>query len=237
MAQTLLALCQTASDEISFARPASLFSNPDTTARQMLALANREGVEQASYGEWPQLRREYTFNTVASTASYAFPTDYSRIIGSTEWDRSAKWPLNGPLTAQEWQTFKSGFGNVGPRRRYRLMQGLLYLDPTPDSVTTIAFEYVATSWALAADGTTYRPLWAADTDTFVLDEQVFIMGLKWRLLRAKGQDYGEEQADWQNALARAFSRAAGSRTLNMAARFDGVRLIGPANIPDTGFGA
>jgi hypothetical protein len=237
MAQTLLALCQAASDEISFARPVSLFSNPDTTARQMLALANREGDEQATYGEWPDLRREYTFNTVAGTASYAFPTDYSRIIGSTEWDRGARWPLNGPLTAQEWQVFKSGFGNAGPRRRFRIMQGRIYLDPTPDSVTTIAFEYEATSWVLAADGVTYRNAWGADTDTFVLNEQVFIMGLKWRLLRAKGQDYDQEYAAWRAALDRAFARADGTRVLAMNSGFGSVRLVGPSNIPDAGFGS
>ena len=168
---TLLALAQACSDEISFSRPASLFSNPDTTARQMLALANREGIEQASFGEWPQLRREYTFSTVASTAAYAMPSDFSRIIAATEWDRGAKWPLNGPVTAQEWQVFKSGFGNVGPRSRFRIMQGQFYLNPTPSSVTTIAYEYESNGWAVNAAGTVYQSAWAADTDTFALDEQ------------------------------------------------------------------
>ena len=233
MALTLLAMAQAAADEISFTRPASLFSNPDTTARQMLALANREGAEQSSLGEWPQLRREYTFSTVVGVDNYAMPADFSRVLAATEWDRGARWPLNGPLTPQEWQVMKSGFGNLGPRRRFRFMQGRLYLDPVPDNVTTISYEYMSTGWALAADGATFRSPWAADSDTFALDDQVFTDGIKWRFLAAKGMEYGAERADWKAALDRAFGRAASNRTLSMGQPNSSFRLLSAANIPDT----
>lgn len=236
MAMTLLAMAQAVSDEISFARPTSLFSNPDTTSRQMLALANREGNEQSSDGQWPQLRREYTFPTVASTDNYAMPSDFSRMIGATQWDRGTKWPMNGPLTAQEWQTIKSGFGQLGPRSRFRLMQSRFYIDPVPSSVTTIAYEYEATGWCQAPSGGVYQSAWATDADVFALDEQCFILGMKWRLLRAKGQDYGEEQSDWSSALARAYSRAAGTRTLSMNPRQSPSFLLTDRNVPDTGYG-
>jgi len=232
----LIELAQTTADEIGFTRPVSLFANTDTSARQMLALANREGVAQSGHGEWPQLRREYTFSTVVGVDNYAMPADFSRVIGATEWDRGSRWPLNGPLTPQEWQVMKSGFGNLGPRRRFRFMQGRMYLDPAPDSITTIAYEYISTGWAVASDGTTFRSVWASDTDTFALDEQVFIRGLKWRLLRAKGQDYGEEQMEWQHALDRSFSRAAGSRVLGLGLANSSFRLLSATNVRDAGFG-
>jgi hypothetical protein len=236
MAMTLLAMAQAVSDEISFARPASLFSNPDTTARQMLALANREGMEQSSETQWQELRRLETFNTVASQQTYPMPADYSRMISATIWSEGLRWPLLGPLTPQEWATQVYGWQNFGPRARFRIMQGEMWLWPIPSSVDTIAYEYEGTGWALNANGTTYQSSWLNDTDTFVLDEQVFMLGLKWRLLRAKGQDYMQEQKTWRDALDRAMARDAGNRTLSLEGMNLGVRLLSDANIPATGFG-
>jgi len=229
-------MAQAATDEISFTRPTSLFSNPDASARQLLALANREGTEQSSFGEWQQLRREYTFSTVVGVDSYALPADFSRVLAATEWDRGERWPLNGPLTPQEWQVMKSGFGNLGPRRRFRFMQSRMYLDPVPDSITTIAYEYISSGYALAADGITFYAPWKADSDTFALDDQVFVDGLKWRFLRAKGLDYAEEMMGWKAALNRAFGRAASNRTLGMGQANSSFRLLSAANIPDSGYG-
>jgi hypothetical protein len=236
MAMTLLAMAQAVSDEISFARPASLFSNPDTTARQMLALANREGMEQSSAFAWPQLRRLEQFDTVSGTQAYDMPADFSRMIAATIWSEGLRWPLLGPLTPQEWATQIYGWQNFGPRARFRLMQNQMWLWPIPDSVDTIVYEYEGTGWALNADGVTYQSAWLNDTDTFALDEQAFMLGLKWRLLRAKGQDYQQEQKTYVDALDRAMGRSAGNRTLSLGGQNMGVRLLDWNNIPSTGFG-
>ena len=232
---TLLAMAQAVSDEISFARPASLFSNPDTTARQMLALANREGMEQASEGYWQELRRAGTITTVASQQAYTLPADYDRMISMTIWSQGQRWPLLGPLTPQEWAWQTNGFVAAGPRTRFRIMQGSVYLWPIPSSVDTIVYEYEATGWAF--NGTTYTAQWANDTDTFALNEQVFMLGLKWRLLAAKSLGHDQEKLTWRNALDRAMGRDAGNRTLHMGGVTSGARLLGWQNIPDGGYGA
>ena len=237
---TLLAMVQQAAAEIGQTVPTFLVSNTDTTAIQMLALAQREGREVSKmtgpWGGWPQLRGEYTFTTVVSTATYSFPTDFQWIIPQTQWDRSYKWQLIGPVSAQEWQVLKSGITVTGPSFRFRIMAGTLYLDPTPTVTDTIAFEYYKNTWCQSVLSVA-QTAWAADTDTYLLEDDLMILGLKWRFLRAKGLDYAEEFAQWESDISRELARAGSQKTLalNNQQRY-GTQLINDWQIPDTGYG-
>lgn len=68
---TLLQICQAACNELGLPEPASVIGNTDSTVKQLLALANREGKELAartSQNEgWPQLRSEHQFDLTAYT--------------------------------------------------------------------------------------------------------------------------------------------------------------------------
>lgn len=239
---TLLQMVQQAAAEVGQTAPTFLVSNTDTTAIQMLALANREGREVSKmagpWGGWPVLRGEYTFSTVISTASYSFPVDFQWLIVQTGWDRTYKWQLIGPVSAQEWQVLKSGIAVTGPSFRFRIMAGQIYLDPTPTVVDALVFEYYKNTWCQSNAATPVaQSLWAADTDTYLLEDDLMILGLKWRFLRAKGLDYGEEKSQWESDIQRELARAgtAKSLPLNAQQRY-GVQLINDFQIPDTGFG-
>jgi hypothetical protein len=238
--QTLLAIVQQAAAEIGLTQPAFLVSNTDNTAVQLLALANRAAEDLAgqagSWGGWPQLRREYTVTTTPGQDTYTFPTDLQYLIPSTGWSRSFRWQLLGPLEAQEWQVLKSGISPTGPRTRYRIMGGSIVFDPVPSSAQSIAFEYYSNNWCQSAAGVS-QSRFQADTDVFLLPDDILLLAVKWRFLRAKGMDYGQESADYQAALQRALSRAGSARSLPLNAQSRGIGLLSNANVPDTGFGA
>lgn len=252
---TLLQMVTQAAAEIGQTPPTFLFGNTDTTAIQMLALAQREGRETAKragpWGGWPQLRKEYT-NTytpnvppTVATGVIPLPGDIQYMINATIWDRAMKWQLLGPLTPQEWQVLKSGITVTGPRFRYRIMSSAgalttsalaLWLDPVPTSTVQLAFEYVTVNWAADLNGTP-RPGWQADTDTFALDDDLMMLGLKWRFLRAKGLDYSQEFDEYEDQVGTELSRAGGARSLSLNARAPrGVHLIDTWQIPDQGYG-
>lgn len=239
--KTLLVMVQDVCDEIGLPRPITVTGSVDQQVRQMLALANLEGKALASLGQnlggWPQLRREYTFTTVSGTASYAFPTDLAFFIPSTTWDRTYRWQLVGPLNPAEWQTLKSGISPTGPRRRFRIMGGLIYLDPTPASTdaATIALEYISTSWVNSA-AAVGKPAFTNDDDYTVLDQDVLAAGLKWRFLRAKGMDFSEEKQHYELLRDQSVARSGGLRDIPMNASASGMRLLNNMNVPDTGFG-
>lgn len=169
--------------------------------------------------------------------SYSLPSDFGYFLQQTFWDRSYRWQLLGPLDAQEWQVLKSGLSPAGPRRRFRLMGNLFFINPIPtDSTSTEVFEYYSVSWCQSAAGTG-QTTWTLDTDYYVLDDDCFMLGLKWRYLAAKRLAYQEEYNSWMARCERMMARNGGNRVLPMNAGPVGPRFLNNSNVPDTGFGS
>lgn len=238
MGQTLLQLMQTVCDEVGLPRPDFITTSTDQQIRQLLALANREGREQASAPEqWPQLRGEQTITLVNGQAAYNFPSDFESYIPDTIWDRDMRWPVAGPLSAQEWQFLKSGLINTQPWMRYRVMSGQLYIDPTPTTTTagqSIVIEYQSKAWCQSAAGVV-QTAWTADTDTFRLPDDIMVLGTKWRFLAAKRMDYSEEKAQWVAAVDRELARAYVGKTQPLNRISYSNTLGGWGNVPDGDF--
>jgi hypothetical protein len=239
--RSLIQMAQQVAAEVGLPQPAFLVSNTDNTASQLLALANHVGEEVAAeagnWGGWPQLRKEFAFTIGGGVDNYAFPSDLQYLVPSTGWSRSYRWQLLGPLEAQEWQVLKSGISPTGPRTRYRIMAGRIYFDPVPQSSQDIAFEYFSNCWCQSTNGAP-QTQFQADTDQFLLPDRLLVLGLKWRMLRAKGLDYTQEFSDFKSALERELSRAGSARNLPLNAQSaSSIRLLNADNVPDTGFGA
>jgi hypothetical protein len=141
-----------------------------------------------------------TVNLVFGQVNYPLPSDWSRQIPQTEWDRSNRWPLLGPNSPQDWQSFKSGIVYAGPRLRFRIQGNTLAINPPPSDNLNLAFEYISKSWVLATDGVTYKDQFTADTDTFVFDDSLMTIGLKLRWLQTKGFEYDYAQREFDSLL-------------------------------------
>lgn len=180
--------------------------------------------------------------------AYPVPADLSYFIPNTGWDRNFRWQLLGPLTAQEWQVIKSGISPVGPRLRYRLMQGQIYVNPAPYTIgqgnpisDLIEMEYCSKYWAAPAG--TVAPsqptqnLFALDTDiSMAFPEDLITLSVKWRMLKAKGMSYLEEAQEYIDAVEAVAGRQTMPRNLPLNAQSTGIRLLSSQNVPDTGFG-
>lgn len=168
--------------------------------------------------------------------AYAMPSDFSYFIEQTFWDGSYRWQLLGPLDAQEKNVLKYGISPAGPRRRFWIRGNLMYLNPFPTTANdVIAFDYYSNAWCQSSGGVA-QTSWAADTDTYLLDNDCFVLGIKWRFLRAKGLDYSEEKDGYDRKVGQVMARNGGQRDLPLNAQTQRLRLLSDANIPDTGFG-
>lgn len=173
---------------------------------------------------------------VFAQTGYSLPSDFEYFTQKSYWDGSYRWQLLGPISAQEKQVLRYGISPTGPRRRFYVRSNKLYLDPVPSTTNeTIAYDYYSNAWCQSASGAA-QTLWTADTDIYNLDEDCFILGIKWRYLRAKGLDYNEEETLYEDAASRVMSRDGGNRDLPLGAQ-GGQRFLNGENIPDTGFGA
>lgn len=241
MSRTLLELAQDVCDELGLTRPTLFVNSSDQQQRQLLAFFQREGDElskrEGPNQGWQQLRKEHTITIVSGQANYDVPADFVYYINDTQWDRTNKWQLIGPMDPQEWQTLKSGITPTGPRRRFRVMDNQVYIDPTPDSSgDTLVIEYYSNGWCTDSGGTV-QSRWAADTDLAVLPENLFVLGVKWRFRAANGLDASAEYEQYENAVNRELGRSAMGRTLHLDRKYRDVTLISDSNIPDIGYGS
>ncbi|WP_448206490.1 hypothetical protein [Azospirillum sp. sgz302134] len=214
---SLLTIIQDAADLIGLPRPAVVVSSADTTVRQMLAHANAEGRALAARWPWTVLQKEAVVTVQAQEDQGALETlmpGFGHVLNRTEWDRSKRWPLGGPVSPQHWQQLKSVTA-LGPFYSFRIVGGRLKLIPAPKQAGEVmALEYVSRFWCQSAGGAG-QDRWAADTDTGVLDEWLMTLGLVWRFKQSRGLDYGEDMASYERQAADAMGRDGGRRTLDL----------------------
>jgi len=65
------------------------------------------------------------------------------------------------------------------------------------------------NWVYDADGVTPKPAITADTDLIAFDRRLAIDGLKYRFLKSKGLEFGEEMRDFLSRLNKLASRTNG----------------------------
>lgn len=228
--QSALMCIQQVCGELGLPSPVTLNGSTDSNVTQLLALANAAGSELATYFNWPDLIKEWVFETVDGQDSYAMPTDWNYFTDQTQWDRTNHWPLLGPKSATEWQWLKGGMLSQGPRLRYRVWQGKFYLHPAPGSTpATIAMEYVSSAWLTSSDGV--KSMITQDSDTPVFDFWLFTRFLKLKFQETKGLDTSAMLNDFGRLFSGMTGKAGGAPILNLSPRYNTI-LITPNNVPD-----
>lgn len=177
-----------------------------------------------------------TVSIVFGKIAYPLPVDLDYFVQRTWWDNTYKWELLGPITAQEKQILKYGIIASGPRSKFYIRNNMMYLNPMPQvNGQLFAYDYFSNAWCTSNMGNDQQ-FWAADTDSYKLDEDCFIQGIKWRFLRAKGLDYSQEKMDYENDCLRVMARDGGNRDLPIAGGTYGARFLNEDNIPETRYG-
>lgn len=204
-------------------------------------VASADGIPQDTYIVSVDSATQVTLNqpaqetTVGVTLNfgqtiYDLPTDWSRQINRTHYDKSKRWEMLGPETAQQWEFLKSSYISTGPRMRYRIMGGYFQIWPITTTNEYLGYEYVSSYWARDTNGAEI-PQFVADTDTCIYPDRLMIEGIKARFFSVKGFNNAEFAAKYNTLLSNAKAMNAGAPTLAMAPKISTV-LIGYENIPD-----
>ena len=174
---------------------------------------------------------EYIFGQT----KYPLPAGYDRITDRTQYDKSKRWEMLGPETAQQWQWLKSSYISTGPRIRWRIMGQTFQIWPLTSTNEYLGFEYISVNWALSSSGAG-QTQFLADTDTCIYPDRLMVLALKKKYFEVKGFDTSAFQRDYDMQLNIAKANDQGSPTLSLAPRTANV-LIGWENIPDANYGA
>ena len=165
-----------------------------------------------------------------SQVDYTLPSDWLREIPQTEWDRTNRWPLLGPQSPQDWQSFKSGIVYAGPRQRFRIQQGTLSINPPPPNGLLFAFEYISNGWVESATGA-IQQRYEADTDFALFPDSLMITGLKAQWKAAKGLDGSFDLGEFRGLLEQMKAQDRSAPALSLSP-YGGSVLMSNANIRD-----
>lgn len=172
---------------------------------------------------------------VFGQANYPMPVDYERTVNKTMYNKTNRWSVIGPKSAQEWQWIKASYITTGPRMRYRIIGNEFVIWPAAYGANIVlGFEYQSNSWVIAPDGS-YKTKATNDQDTFVFPDRLLVLGTKLKYFEIKGFDTTALYADYQRELSKFKAQDAGADTLSMAPRYPNI-LLTQNNLPDTGFG-
>jgi hypothetical protein len=193
-----------------------------------------------------RMQMQSTADAVGTTLTFAkdtydIPEDFDRYIGQTWWDRTNHWRLIGPDSPQMDQYIRSGIFATGPRVRWRQVgrrPNAWRMWPPPFGTSggaaqvpdALVWEYISQNWVLKADDTT-AARFTADDDVPLLDSELIIMGVKWRMWQIKGFDYAAMQQEYLDAVSAKFASDGGIPDLYLNRR-TGPFLLSSANVQD-----
>ncbi len=170
--------------------------------------------------------------------TYALPADFDHFINDTWWDVTNHWILFGPDTPQRYAQETAGIVTTGPRRHFRQLgrtTGNVYRIWPPigtvESNFTIQWQYIS-KYAVCSAGGTYKERFTVDTDLPTLEDNIFIMGCKWRFFEVKQLDFAPKQAEYIDYVNRRIAMDGGATVLNLARGSVDSYLISPAQVPD-----
>ena len=232
---TLLQLTQRACDELSLPRSSIVAASTDDMMRTLFALFNAEGAYLMRNYPWSFLQTVGTITTVDGTSDYALATDFDRLIPETIWDRTNQRRVYGPEIPAVNRARMESITQVGIQKFARQVGSSLRITPTPDSVTTIAYEYISNKWARKADSTAQTEF-LIDSDTSVFNPYLLIAGVKWRFRAAKGLDAVAAKLEYDQLFEELTRNDNGGEVINMGRVPGGDQFVSLANVPDTGVG-
>lgn len=218
---TCLTIIQDVAQRVNLPSPTSAAQSADPQVIQLVALANKEG-EWLSNKDWQVLTRETSFVTTAvqlqTTLDVTAP-GLKNIINDTIWNRDLRRPVYGPMTAQRYQQVQAAVF-AGPWNQFIIQGNDILFFPVPTAGQTCWFQYTTQNWCESSGGTG-QARFVMDSDVLLLREDLFKLGVEWRWKKAKGLEYAQEFADYEDFMADALARDGTKDIINMgSARYD-----------------
>lgn len=217
----------------------SVSGNGMPTAQRVTEITDTTPAEGIIELEMEATATEVGASLTFARDTYTIPSDFDHYISHTWWDRTNHWMLIGPQSPQFDQWQRSGIVTTGPRIRWRqigVRPTVFRLWPPPTSASVpdaLVFEYVNDGWVRHIDDT-YGNKFTADTDVPLLNDQMFILGAKWRMWQIKGFAYAALQQECLDFVNREKARDGGMPDLSMTRR-KFPYLISSANVQDGNF--
>lgn len=221
--------------------PQSVAGATDAVSIQIWQLLTELGQELLDEYQWQFRTKTWTVVTDPLLKTYDLPADLRRFINLTGWNNTARIPLMGPMTEQQWALLVARqLGGNTMWLQYRLNQGKLELYYSPSQPNTLTMTYDSRGWVQdAADPTKFKDQMEADGDICTYDPRMIVAMLRFRWRRAKGFDTTDLEQEYISALNNAKNADEPGQDLMLSRGRNGpggFPYLGYVNMPDTGYG-
>jgi hypothetical protein len=210
---TLLTICEEVASDLGLRQPSSIVGSSDLTAQILFRLANQVGKHLMRYHDWTALITEVSFTSLATQEQTDLldPDDYDRMIYNAEvWNTTSAQRFIGPTPQRYWRQLASGLITAGSPGYWRIIGNQMHILPVMTAGQTIECEYISKRWARSGAGTA-QSAFMADTDTTVLDEELFVLEMVWRFRKSRGfGQYAEDLATAEREKEQRASRDRGT---------------------------
>jgi hypothetical protein len=196
-----------------FLKKSSFTNNPDLDDEQMIAIANRAASEIVDFYLWGELRKEFTIQPTTGTLKYNMPNDFSHFIPESVWEEGGNKRVEIPVPDGRWYLYKfSAYSDGGVIRAKMYGKVMEINDPKTGDV--INLEYKSNSAVLDSESQQTKQYFDDDNDTWLLDDQVLVLGIQAHWQQAKLMpSYQEHMANYMAKLNASIGRSAGSRKI------------------------
>lgn len=226
---TVLELVNRALQGLGLPQTATIVSaQDDQTGFQMQGLINELGTQLVKVHDWQNLERTQQYIGDGVTNSFPLPPDFGRMVNQTQWSSKNLGPMSGPISPQGWSWIQFGIISVGVTFRYRIIDNMFHVFPTPAIGEQLNFYYITKNWVRdSAD--VARDLVMADNDTVEFDAYLMICGIKLKMWTAKGLEAGELAQEFSYMLNTEKAQTQGAPVINLGSSRNSF-LIGMENV-------
>lgn len=196
-----------------FIQKEAFFGSSDPDDIQMTAIANRAATEIRDYFRWPTLRNSYTFDMITGQIRYALPADYGDMIPDSAWETEGNRKVDLPVPQGRWFMYKFTSWSDGGTIRARLYGDEIEVHD-PVTGESFEFEYVSRFAVEKRDTGDRKEYFEEDTDLWLLDDQLLILGIQAHWMQSKLMpQYVEHFANYNRKMSEAIGRSTGGQTI------------------------
>lgn len=196
-------------------KKANFANSSDVDDVQMVSIANRLVFEVRNFYPWGDLRKEFSISVIGGVSNYPMPSDFDTMVPDSGWETEGSRPIEVPVPDGRWYRYKNSAFTDSTTIRCRFYGNELQIaDPVDGDKFT--FEYMS-KFTVMETGGTLREKFVSDTDIYLLDPDVLILGIQSHWAHTKGLPQTEQwRANYLSKLGQLIGRQEGGKTIGGA---------------------
>lgn len=204
----ILAIVQSASLSIDLERPSTLFASTDRTMLEVGDVVNTAAKQILDDYDWQTLLKTATVTGDGIETGFTLPADFSRMVQDASLV-GVNWRF---YPAQQMQDFNHWLELLTYpvetwQQHWMVFGGKLNIMPILPLGDVLNYGYISNAIVVGADSSQFT----ADTDEYVLDDELLRLSIIWNWKASKGFDFQTDLAKYAERLEKLRFRDVGSR--------------------------